>query len=92
MTRDGSTGHGTLHFNPEWDFLHISSEWPAKDTLISFLYHLRTIHDPRLVGLLNLAMDGNGLNANHLYGLQSSDLDSGVRSAFVETLTQLREV
>lgn len=37
-------------------------------------------------------MDGNGLNANDLYGLQSSDLDLEVKLAFVETLTQLREV
>ena len=91
-TRERPTGHGTLHFNPEWDFLHINAEWPAKDTLLDFLYHLKTIHDPRHIGLLNLAVDGNGLNGNDLYGLQSSDLESEVRSAFVETLTQLREV
>lgn len=88
----GATGHGTVLFNPEWDFLHISAEWPAKDTLVDFLYHLKTIYDPRHIGLLNLAMDGNGLSATDLYGLQSSDLDPEVRSAFVETLTQLREV
>ena len=90
--RKEATGHGTLHFNPEWDFLHISAEWPAKDTLVSFLYHLKTVHDPRHVGLLNLAVDGNGLTGNDLYGLPFSDLDCEVRSAFVETLTQLREV
>ena len=91
-TREGPTGHGTLQFNPDWDFLHLSAEWPAKDTLVDFLYRLKTIHDPRHIGLLNLAVDGNGLNGNDLYGLQSSDLNSEVRSAFVETLTQLREV
>ena len=90
--REGSNGHGTLHFNPEWDFLYLSAEWPAKDSLVSFLYHLKTIHDPRHVGLLNLAVDGNGLNGNDLYGLESSDLEDKVRSAFVETLSQLREV
>ena len=90
--REERTGRGTLHFNPEWDFLHISADWPAKDTLISFLYHLKTIHDPRHVGLLNLAVDGNDLTGNDVYSLQSSDLDSEARSAFVETLTQLREV
>lgn len=57
-TRKGRTAHGTLHINPEWDFLHISAEWPAKNTLISTLYHLKTMHDPRHVGLLNLAVDG----------------------------------
>lgn len=72
-TREAPMGHGTLHFNPEWDFLHVSAERPAKDTLVDFLYHLKTIHDPRHVGLLNLAVDGNGLNGNDLYGLQSSD-------------------
>ena len=91
-TRKGPTGYGALHINPEWDFLHISAEWPAKDTLVSFLYHLKTIHDPRHIGLLNLAGDGNGLNGNGLHELLLSDLDSEVRSAFVETLTQLREV
>lgn len=91
-TKKGPMGHGTLHINPEWDFLHISAEWPPKDTLVGFLYHLKTIHDPRHVGLLNLAVDRNGLNGFCLYELLSSDLDSEVWSAFVETLTQLREV
>lgn len=63
---------------------------PAKDTLVSFPYHLKTIHDPRHAGLLNLAV--NGLNGNGFYELLLSDLDSEVRSAFVETLTQLCEV
>ena len=91
-TKEGPASHGTLHFNPEWDFLYISAEWPAKDTLIAFLYRLKTIHDPRHVGLLNLAIDNNGLSANDIYGVQPSDVDSEIRSAFVETLTQLREV
>ena len=91
-TGEGTTRPGTLHFNPEYDFLHISSESPVKDTLVNFLYHLKTIHDPHRVGLLNLAMDVNGLNAHDLGELESSDLDSRVRTAFVETLTQLHEV
>ena len=90
--KEGSKSHGTLPFNPEWDFLHINAEWPAKDTLVHFLFHLKTIHDPNHIGLLNLAVDGNGLNKDDLYGLQSSDLDPEVRSAFVDTLTQLHEV
>ncbi|KAL9130836.1 MAG: hypothetical protein Q9217_001088 [Psora testacea] len=88
----GTTSAGTLHFNPEYDFLHISPTWPVKDTLLDFLYHLKTTHDPRHVGLLNLAVDINGLNGNDLHMLQPSDLDSEVRTAFVETLTQLHEV
>ena len=91
-TKEGPASHGTLHFNPEWDFLYICAEWPAEDTLVAFLYRLKTIHDPRHVGLLNLAIDGNGLSGNDIYGVQPSDVDSETRSAFVETLTQLREV
>ncbi|CAF9935745.1 hypothetical protein IMSHALPRED_010329 [Imshaugia aleurites] len=91
-TKEGPASHGTLHFNPEWDILYISAEWPAKDILIAFLHRLKTIHDPRRVGLLNLAIDGNGLNGNDIIGVQPSEVESETRSAFVETLTQLRQV
>ena len=90
--KEGSAGHGTLYFNPEWDILYISAEWPAKDTLIAFIYRLKTIYDPRRIGLLNLAIDGNGLTGNDVSGVQPSDVKSEIRSAFTETLTQLREV
>jgi len=89
---EGTTRPGTLHFNPEYDFLHISPRSPVKDTLVDFLYHLRTTHDPHRVSLLNLAVETNDLNANDLYKLESSDLDPVVRTALVETLTQLHEV
>ena len=91
-TGEGTTRPGILHFNPEYDFLHISSKSPVKDTLVDFLYHLKTTHDPRRVGLLNLAVELNDLKGNDLGNLKSSDLDPRVRTAFVETLTQLREV
>jgi len=91
-TEEGTTRPGTLHFNPEYDFLHISSESPVKDTLVDFLYHLKTTHDPHRVGLLNLAVELRDLCGNDLHGSESLDLDAGVRTAFVETLTQLQEV
>ena len=91
-TREGTTRSETLHFNPEYDFLHISPESPVSDTLVDFIYHLKTTHDPHHVGLLNLAVGLNDLNANDLDKLETSDLDSRVRTAFVETLTQLHEV
>ena len=91
-SKEGPTSHGTLHFNPEWDVLYISAEWPAQDILIAFIHRLKTIHDPRHVGLLNLAIDGNGLNGNDIIGVQPAEVRSETRSAFVETLTQLREV
>ena len=91
-TKGGPANHGTLHFNPEWDVLYISAEWPAKDTLIAFLHRLKTIHDPRHVGLLHLAIDGNGLSGNDILGVEPSEVESETRSAFIETLTQLCEV
>ena len=91
-SKEGPATHGTLHFNPEWDILYINAEWPAKDTLIAFIHRLKTIHDPRHVGLLNLAIAINGLNGNDIIGVKPSALESDTRSAFVETLTQLGEV
>lgn len=96
LTR-GATGEGTtrpeiLHFNPEYDLLHISPESPVRDTLVDFLYHLKTTHDPHRVCLFNLTVGLDDLNVNDLDRLEFSDLDSRVRTAFVETFTQLREV
>lgn len=91
-SKEGPETHGTLHFNPEWDILYITAEWPAKDTLVAFIHRLKILHDPRHVGLLNLAIDGNGLKGNDIIGVKPSEVESDTRSAFVETLTQLREV
>lgn len=86
---------GTFYFNPEYDFFHIGTEsslQPVKDTLVEFLYHLKTTYDPRHVGLLNWALDLNTLNGNDFYLLQPSHIDAEVKAAFVETLAQLQEV
>jgi hypothetical protein len=83
---------GTLYFNPEYDFLHISPEIWVKDTLVDFLYHLRTIYDLHHVGLLNLAVDINGLHSNDLSQLEPSALDPRARAAFTESLAQIREI
>ena len=91
-SNEGPVSHGTLHFKPEWDVLHVIAEWPAKGTLIAFISRLKTIHDPRHIGLLNLAIDGNGLNGNDIMGVQPTEIKPEMRSAFTETLTQLREV
>lgn len=83
---------GILYFNPEYDFLLIHSYPPAKDTLFDFVYHLKNTYDPLHVGLLNLAVDINSLNGNDLHEIVPSSLEPKVRTAFVETITQLREV
>ncbi|KAI1356103.1 hypothetical protein F5Y01DRAFT_310289 [Xylaria sp. FL0043] len=84
---------GTLYFNPEADFLHLSINkfTPSDNSLaLDFLYDLKMIHDPRNVGLLNLAVDYNfmmGLNT-----IDPASLDSSTKSIFTETLQQLRQV
>ena len=89
---EGAMSSGTLYFNPEYDFLHLSPEWRLKETMVEFLYHLKTIHDHRHIGLLNLAVELNDLTANDLYMFQPSDLSPLAKEAVVETLVQLREV
>ncbi|KAM0793989.1 hypothetical protein BDR22DRAFT_877317 [Usnea florida] len=91
-SKERPSTHGTLRINPEWDILYVNAEWPAKDTLIAFIHRLKTVYDPRHVGLLNLAIAINGLTGNDIIGVNPSDIKSDTRSAFVETLTQLREV
>ncbi|KAI4186866.1 MAG: hypothetical protein L6R41_003192 [Letrouitia leprolyta] len=91
MKEDAGT-FGTLYFNPEYDFLRIIPYMPVKDTLVDFLYHLKTAYDARGIGLLNLALEENDLTANDLYSLNLSDLEPKFKNTFLETFTQLREV
>ncbi|KAF2268080.1 hypothetical protein CC78DRAFT_576629 [Lojkania enalia] len=85
-------GSGTLYFNPEHDFMLINPQWPVKDSLIDFLYHLKTKLDPRGVGLRRLAIDSNSLLGNDLSMLQPSDLPDEVRAAVTLVLEDLDEV
>ena len=83
---------GTLYINPEYDFLYVTPQVSAEETLVDFFYHMKTTYDPHRIGLLNLALDFKGLNAGDLSQLELLSLDSRVRLAFIETLTQLQEV
>ena len=84
---------GLFYFNPSYDFLHVQAGWLAKHTVIDvFFYDLKNTYDPRGVGLLNLALDLIDLHRSNFHETRHSDLDSRVRMAFVETLTQLHEV
>jgi hypothetical protein len=81
------TKSGTLHYNPEYDFLHIYSRIPGTNWVINFLQDLKTLYDPLHVGLRNLAIDHTDLLATGW-----SDLDARDRTAFIELITQLHEV
>ncbi len=87
--REGETKHSTIYLNPEYDFLYLDR--PVRDTLqvIDFLHDLKA-YDPQGIGLLNLAITGNGLNS--LLEVQPTELVSPARTAFMETLSQLQEV
>ncbi|RYP92527.1 hypothetical protein DL770_001393 [Monosporascus sp. CRB-9-2] len=93
-TRDDAMKPGILYFNPEYDFLYIRNDNNI-DTgqVVDFLHDLKTIHDPRYVGLLNLAIDINGLiGGGGLCTIDPFVLDPLLKTSFTETLIQLREV
>jgi hypothetical protein len=81
-------GYGTLLFNPEFDILHIQSGREIHD-FVDFLHDLRA-YDPLDVGLLNLALDQNGIV--NLPGINMSDLEFASRAAFTDILENLRQV
>ncbi|RYP82753.1 hypothetical protein DL769_001562 [Monosporascus sp. CRB-8-3] len=94
VTRDDAMKPGILYFNPEYDFLYIRNDNNI-DTgqAVDFLHDLKTIHDPRYVGLLNLAIDINGLiGGGGLCTIDPFVLDPLLKTSFTETLIQLREV
>ncbi|KAI0597523.1 hypothetical protein F4775DRAFT_593216 [Biscogniauxia sp. FL1348] len=87
---DETTAPGTLYFNPEHDFLHVSQQ---THEFARFVYDLRTRHDPRHVGLRNLAVDSTGLTGScGLCLLDPGRLEPGPRAELAATLQHLREV
>ncbi|KAK4200745.1 hypothetical protein QBC40DRAFT_326104 [Triangularia verruculosa] len=103
--RPDSPTRGMLHFNPEYDFLHLFHTKDNGDnpvallTLSNFVYHLKTTYDRRHVGLLNLALDRDPAKADWRAGavhfdasFDASKLLPNVRNALIKTLSQLQEV
>ena len=90
-SRNADVTHpGTFYFNPEYDFLHLVPEPEAQETLLEFIHHLKTVHDPRRVGLRNVAFDGNSLA--DVLTKEPDEVDPDVRQSFRETLEQLLNV
>ncbi|KAI8962392.1 hypothetical protein F5Y11DRAFT_193051 [Daldinia sp. FL1419] len=85
-----------FYFNPENDFLYIKTDpWETNDTglIVEFLHDLKKTHDPRQVGLLNLALDSNGLTGGvGLCLMDPSTPSSLFEASFTDTLKNLREV
>ncbi|KAI9150456.1 hypothetical protein HJFPF1_10222 [Paramyrothecium foliicola] len=89
-TRDTRMTPGTMYFNPEFDCLCIRND---TGQVIDFIHDLKTVHDPRRVGLLSLALDNNGLKGDEgLCKTNPAMLSVAIRTSFQETLRQLRQV
>jgi len=81
---------GTLYFNPEWDFLHITC-WPNAAVLLPpFLHDLKTRYDPHGHGLLNLVIPSKG--SDNILDIEPSRIHPNFRDCFESTLQQLQEV
>ncbi|KAI0099597.1 hypothetical protein GGR51DRAFT_391639 [Nemania sp. FL0031] len=79
---------GTLPFNPEFDILHIQPGGGDHD-FVHFLHDIRA-YDKLGVGLLNLALDNNGVN--NLFRIDGPTLECDGRDAFISTLLKLRQM
>ncbi|KAK8069195.1 hypothetical protein PG994_005811 [Apiospora phragmitis] len=80
-----------LYLNPEYDFLHLETRFPAKDTVVDYMFDIKA-YDPLGVGLRNLAIDQNTIQSSGWVALKPEHLDLPARTAYLETLSQLREV
>ncbi|KAK8131406.1 pectinesterase precursor [Apiospora sp. TS-2023a] len=80
-----------LYLNPEYDFLHLETKSPAANAVVDYMFDLKA-YDPLDIGLCNLAVSRDTLHASGWLELLPEHLDPPARTAYVETLSQLREV
>ncbi|KAI1123210.1 hypothetical protein F5Y10DRAFT_57614 [Nemania abortiva] len=79
---------GILPFNPEFDVLHVKPGKGDHD-FVHFLHDIRAL-DKLGVGLLNLALDLNGIN--NLFKINNTSLECAGWAAFASTLLNLRQI
>ncbi|KAI0530394.1 hypothetical protein GGR58DRAFT_493562 [Xylaria digitata] len=79
---------GILPFNPEFDILHIKPGHGDHD-FAHFLHDIRA-YDIQNIGLVNLALDGNGVN--NLTRIKLSELQFSSQAAFTQTILNLRQM
>lgn len=76
-----------LYFNPEYDFVHLSADCRGQ-TFADFFYDLKA-YDPKDVGLLNLALDQNGMTD---LSFMENVSEAPARAAFVDSLSRLQQI
>ncbi|TVY84067.1 hypothetical protein LSUE1_G000822 [Lachnellula suecica] len=82
------TAKSTLYVNPEYDFMFLRIKQPPENTFVDFVNDFKA-HDPKAVGLLNLALDANSMTALQC----STDITvTPGKPAFLDSLQQLREI
>lgn len=94
LVEPDNTKPGTLYFNPEHDFLHISGFMAPLEMpdifFVDFVTRLKSVYDPRDIGLLNLVLDSNDIS--HLLPSNHEDRSAPVPGPFLETIERLQEV
>ncbi|CVK85911.1 uncharacterized protein FPRN_06407 [Fusarium proliferatum] len=92
--REGNYGlwtSGTTYINPEYDFLHIKDGTMAT---VDFVCDLKIKHDPRNVGIRNLALCSNqlGRRRSGLHEMRPSEIEPSKMRIFKEIISGLDEV
>lgn len=90
-TKENQGSH-TLYFNPEFDFLQITPSLLIEETLLDFIYRLKTQWDPHHIGLLNMAIDFGGTMRSAVDWIEPSKFRYKTRKALEDVFTGLHEV
>ncbi|KAI1848022.1 hypothetical protein JX266_006135 [Neoarthrinium moseri] len=81
----------TLYFNPEYDFLEVHTKHTITPVHVDFIYKLKTIYDPKHVGLLRLAVDHADVEyLSTSLDREGSDLD--IKRELAASFSGLKEV
>ncbi|KAF5250933.1 hypothetical protein FANTH_3987 [Fusarium anthophilum] len=83
---------GTIYINPEYDFLYMQQD---KMAIVDFLCDLKIKHDPRGVGMRNLALCRILLGGSQYEGLDAirpSEIESSKMRSFKEIICRLNQV
>ncbi|KAI9170820.1 hypothetical protein HJFPF1_00294 [Paramyrothecium foliicola] len=86
--RNGVLTGGTLHVNPELDFVRIQAT-KGNEAIVPCLCDLR-ISDPKNLGLLNLALDANTMAA--FDNIDISPIDHATQNSLIKTIRHLKQV